>query len=154
LKSSNELNELTYKHERLCADLYVALKLTGVDFLWYSADDQKKGFRFDRALKIFDKRFFFEVETGSAYSRRHENIPKKIDQYLTLEGRFHVIFVVCDYEGVTTAKQYATEISTILQRYNRGSQFLVAPHVGLAHSPLGNWLIHKSGEIFSLETLK
>lgn len=137
----------------MCGDVWAGLKSTREDFLWINKDDGKKGFRFDRAFKIHGKQFFLEAETGAHYSRRETVIPEKVENYMKLTGRFHVIFAVQDYQNIT-AKQYADSILEILQTYNRGAQFLVAPCILLAKRPDSECLIRpRDGAVFSLKDI-
>jgi hypothetical protein len=153
LKNSKGLNEWTYRHEKACADIYVALKSLNEDFIWINKDDGAKGFRFDRAFKIFDRQFFLELETGSQFDHRHEKIPEKVKNYLKLEGKFHVIFAVMDYDERVTARRYSKEILSILKEYRRGTQFLVTPHIVLAKDLLSECLIAPNDKIYSLQSL-
>lgn len=153
LKSSKGLNEWTYRHEKACADVYVALKNLGEDFIWISKDDGAKGFRFDRAFKIFDRQFFLELETGSQFDHRAEKIPEKVKNYLKLDGKFHVIFAVMDYDERVTAERYIREILSILAGYRRGTQFLAVPHLALVKDLLGPWLMAPTDQIYSLQSL-
>lgn len=139
-------------HEQMGINQYVSLKQTKVPMAWTDKDDHRRGFSFDKALEMFGKRFFFEMETGSHYYKREKVIRKKIEQYMKLEGRFHVIFEVSDYAGVP-ARKYGEEILGIIREYHRGSQFLVSPYDALVKDPLSNWLIHPNGKVYSLETI-
>ncbi len=120
--------------------------------IWIEKDDQKNGLRFDKALEIFDKRFFFECETGSHFYKRENVIRKKIKQYMKLDGRFHVVFVVADHNGISAAR-YGQEIMNLISEYKRGSQFLVSPYDGIKDDPLGNWIGHPNNKVYSLETI-
>ena len=131
---------------------YVSLKLTGLPMIWIEKDDNKKGFSFDKALEMFDKRFFFEMETGSHFYKREKVIRLKIENYMKLEGKFHVIFEVADHNGIPASK-YGQELLKIISEYKRGTQFLVSPYAGLVTDPLGDWLAHYSGKTFSLKTV-
>jgi hypothetical protein len=153
LKNSKSLNEINYRHEVACADVYVALKSTGQELIWISKDDQKKGFRFDRAFEIFGRKFFLELETGTHFDKRFEVIPKKIESYLKLEGYFHVIFCVMDFDDRVTFKRYGQEILNIISEYRRNAQFLITPHSAFIQDPLGRRLIHPSQELYALNTL-
>lgn len=137
----------------MCGDVWAGLKSTGEDFLWINKDDGKRGFRFDRAFKIYGKQFFLEAETGAHYSRRETVIPEKVENYLKLAGRFHVIFAVQTYPNIT-AQQYGEAILDILYSYNRGSQFVVSPCGSLFKNPLSECLIlPKDGQLVSLKDI-
>ncbi len=154
LKSSKKLTEQSYKHEKMCGDVWAGLKSTGEDFIWIPKSDGKSGFRFDRAFKIFGNQFFLEAETGTHYHKRETVIPEKVEHYLKLDGRFHVIFAVQDYEDIP-AKKYADELIRILTPYNRGSQFLVSPCIMLHKRPLSECLIRpRDGALFSLQSVQ
>jgi hypothetical protein len=131
--------------------LYVALKKTEIPFHWQAKDDQRKGFRFDRAFYLFDKQFYLELETGTQYYKREDVIRKKIEAYMKLEGRFHVLFSIID--GDVPAKVYSDAILEMLADQQRGTQFLTAPHKGLLLNPLGDWLIHPGGNLYSLASV-
>lgn len=138
----------------MCGDVWAGLKSTGEDLLWINKDDGKKGFRFDRAFKIFGKQFFLEAETGAHYSKRDTVIPGKVENYLKLQGRFFVIFAVQDYPKIP-AKTYADSILDILNSYHRGSQFVVSPCVMLYKRPLSDCLIKpQNGQLLSLKDIQ
>ncbi|MEW6126744.1 MAG: hypothetical protein AB1757_06875 [Acidobacteriota bacterium] len=125
--------------------------------IWEHQSDQKDGFRFDRALQIFGKQFYFEVERGT---QEGIDIREKVQQYLAKPGRFYVVFTVQDYqknpyEPITkTAAQYAKEILPILAQARRNNQFTVAPHLRLVATPLAEVLMSPVVEFYSLETIE
>ena len=137
-------------------DIYVALRKTGLPLTWTAKSTQKDGFRYDGSFQIFDKQFYLEVERGT---QGIKDIEQKVEAYLKLPGRFHVIFSVSDYKPnpydpiVKTAKQYGMEILEFLEGVRRGNQFLVSPHVLLSTRPLDPVLISPTGDTFSLENI-
>jgi hypothetical protein len=131
----------------MCSEIYEALKLSGEKFFWTAKSDQKKGFRFDRAMEFHGKHFFFECETGSKYSRR-------MKEYLKIPGRFFVVFTVQDY-GEITAADYGKWLIDFLWDYRRkrngkpdshlGSQFLVTDHQAFCENVLADYLMQPAG---------
>lgn len=123
---------------------------------WIHTSDQKMGFRFDRCATIGNNKYYFEVERGT---HTLAAIQKKVEQYLKLPGRFHVIFTVQDYranpfaEIDKTGKQFGAEILTLLQTYKRGSQFLVAPHHLLLENPHAQLLVSPENKAYSFQSL-
>lgn len=154
LKGKGELNSFTVRENRAAADLYISLAKSGEDFLWLNKSDQTEGLRFDRAMKYDGKYFAFEIETGSKYDKRNEEIPKKIQQYMKIKGRFFVIFVVMNYPGKTTAANYAKKILNLALKERRGTQFCVASLDGLIDDPFGQQIIDPLGNIYSFKTIK
>lgn len=125
--------------------------------VWVPEDDQKNGLRFDRAVQIFGKHFFFEIERGT---QTVQTIQDKVEAYMKLQGRFHVIFTVQDYRPnpfepiVKTAQDFGGEILSFLTTVNRGAQFVVTPHNTFIDDPLKPYLIPPRGGQFSLETIQ
>lgn len=136
-----------------CADIYTALKLTGQEFTWIAKDDQKNGFRFDRAFEMFGKQFFLELETGSHFYRNEQVIPDKVTRYMKLEGWFHVIFVTMDYDPAVTATRNAEDLIRLLSVYGRNTQFLITTHEAFLVDPLDYCLLDPRQNPHSLATL-
>lgn len=156
LKESKEMSERLYSHDSSCAEIFVALKSTGIDMVWWgkvqeSVKEKKKVFRPDRKFEAFGRTFYIELETGSGYKQREEIIRWKINSYMKLDGWFHVIFVVQAYD--VSAQVYGDEILRIASEYGRNSQFLVSPYSSFVIDPLGKRLIHPEMMIFTLSLL-
>lgn len=150
------VSEQSWKHERDCGDLYVALRKTGIPLTWIHTSDQKDGFRFDRALLIFDKQFYFEIERGT---QTVSHIEQKVKQYLAKSGTFYVVITVQDYQPnpfektVKTGQDFGREILALLKNYKRRAQFTVAPHKALLTNPLGEFLVSAEPQKYSLESI-
>lgn len=150
------LREPNYKHELACNDVYVSVRKLGQTMVWTPKDDQKNGFSFDRGLEIFGRQFYFEIERGT---QTVQDIQGKVEAYLKLAGRFHVVFTVQDYQPnpfepvKKTAHDYGAEILGLLGTYRRGAQFLVTPHATFVEDPLGQFLVSPWNSAFGLNTL-
>lgn len=123
---------------------------------WIHTSDQKDGFRFDRALLIHGKQFYFEIERGT-HTAAH--IEQKVKQYLGKPGQFFVVITVQDYrpnpfeKTVKTAQDFGREILALLTSVRRRAQFTVAPHASLIDNPLGEFLISPEPRKYSLESI-
>lgn len=151
------VTEQSWKHERDCGDLYVALRKTGIPLTWIHTSDQKDGFRFDRALTIFDKQFYFEIERGT---QTVSHIEQKVKQYMEKPGTFYVVITVQDYQPnpfektVKTGSDFGREILALLTQYKRRAQFTVTPHKALLTTPLSECLVSSEPAKYSLETIQ
>lgn len=146
-----------------CAEIYVALKCSGVDFLWISKDGKGKSFYPDRACEIYGKRIYFEVETGTQYDKP-EVVLEKLHRYFQLTGWFHVVFVTMDYDHRITEKTYGAKILKLIAEFSEGkkrngeplklgTRFLVSFHSLLSINPHGQYLALPTGQRFSFESL-
>lgn len=153
------VTEQSWKHERDCGDLYVALRKTGIPMEWIHTSDQKDGFRFDRALLIFGKQFYFEIERGT---QTVSHIEQKVSQYLSKSGQFYVVITVQDYQPnpfdktTKTAQDFGREILALLAQppFRRRAQFTVAPHKALLTNPLGELLISPEPAKYTIESIQ
>ncbi len=150
------VSEQSYKHEQDCGDLYVVLRKTGIPLTWVHTSDQKEGFRFDRALHIFGKQFYFEIERGT---HTVSHIEQKVKQYCSKPGTFYVVITVQDYQPnpfdktEKTAQDFGREILALLTGFKRRAQFTVAPHKKLLEDPLGEFLVSPEPARYTLESI-
>ncbi len=114
-----------YEHERMCADVYVSLKLTGHLQEWEVNSAKHRLIEEDRKAVFLDRIIYWEIDRGT---EKKGAISYKATRYVKLNGRFHVIFVAPNEDR---ANAILHELPT-----NRGAQFLVSLHEYMKHDPL------------------
>jgi AAA+ ATPase superfamily predicted ATPase len=153
LPSTRGLQEPKYKHEVGAADLFTAF------YPYLREESGKWGYepqilkeRADRAMRLFSKTFYFEVDRGT---EPPSEIYSKLDNYIRYAQetgeRFHVIFALMD--GKKPAQKRGEEIIQFLVERQRGNQFLIASHARLIQDPLGELLFSPKNELYSVQNV-
>jgi hypothetical protein len=151
LPGTKALDEYKIKHEKLCADLYVAYELSGQIENWECPTDYEEnislGLKPDRRFTINGKVCFLEVDRGTEDYHTPKGIRGKLDKYIQLSRRypskrFHVIFTTIDAKQ--TAKTRSAALLEMFAESKRGDMFLTTLHRWAVNEPLEP--IYMSGE--------
>jgi hypothetical protein len=117
-----------YAHVLGMGDIFIGLVSTGkLEKFGYKKPKEKdvvEDLRFK--LSGIDETFYVEEDRGTMGL---DKIESKVQRYMKLPGRFHVIFCVPD-------ENRADNFLTMLSKYRRGNQFLVTLHEYLSSDPL------------------
>lgn len=145
----------SHKHEKDCADLFIAYKSTGLLKAWNSPENfedyqdyVKAGVLPDRVSIIGKSIVFWEVDRGT---ESYQKISDKIPNYITLsrrhpEHKFYVCFTTNEYHRFKNGKKVlrqsaetrAKRILLDAMEYKRGNQFIVGLHKQIIQDPLGS----------------
>jgi hypothetical protein len=117
-----------YAHVLGMGDIFIGLVSSGkLERFGYKKPKEKNVIE-DLRFKLVgvDEIFYVEEDRGTMGI---EKIQSKVERYMKLPGRFHVIFCVPD-------ERRAENFLTMLVNYRRGNQFLVTLHEYLSSDPL------------------
>ncbi len=126
-----------YQHEQMCADVYIALKLTGENQEWTANKAKHRIIEEDRKSIFLNRPVYWEIDRGT--EKKPGVIESKANRYIKLsrefkekgfDGMFYVIFVVEDFERQLYILKRLPE--------NRGSQFLVTSLKDFSQHPCGD----------------
>jgi len=115
----------SYDHEHACADVYVALKISGKLEAWEWRKDDKS-ILYDRKASFLGKDIRFEIERGN---HDEDDWHSKVERYKKLTGWFYVVFVMSDENS-------ADRVTGVLKDARRNNQFLVTLQEYIAVNPL------------------
>lgn len=91
----SEVHAFKYEHERLCAEVFVSLTLTGKLYGWQLHKRISKGIISDRIARFESKLFYLEIERGT-----QDKIVQKTETYRKFwretKEDFSVLFLVND----------------------------------------------------------
>ncbi len=143
LSETKALDEYKLKHEKLCADLYVAYELSGKMEYWECPTDYEEnitlGLKPDRQFKLNGKICFLEADRGTEDYYTPKGIQGKLDKYIQLsqmkpDKRFYVIFTTIDAKQ--TAKARSQALLDLFSDYRRGDMFMTTLHRWAVNEPL------------------
>lgn len=122
-----EVHAFKYEHERICAEVFVSLALTGKLYDWQSHKKISKGIIPDRTACFENKIFYLEIERGT-----QDKIIQKTENYRRYwretNGKFSVIYLVKD-EKTLEDSVHKLEAAKASAHYLVGvfSEFIVDP---------------------------
>lgn len=139
----DEAHKYLYDHEKLCADIFAALTLTGLLESWEGTKTVAKKFRPDRTFRLrgFPLKFFLEMETGSQKPRE---LREKIERYISYRretgDEFHTIWIGQDDDHVNDV------ILKVFEEFNVSPHYLAGVFPGFTAAPLSAVLFSRFEE--------
>jgi hypothetical protein len=123
-----ELELSGYEHFKAMGDIFIGLVSSGKLEAFGIKKPKEKNVIEDLRFRVsgVEETFYVEEDRGTMGA---EKIESKVERYVKLGGRFHVIFCVPD-------ENRAENLLTILAKYRRGNQFLVTLHEYMSSDPL------------------
>lgn len=116
----SEVHALKYDHEKMCADIFVALMNSGKLWAWLGEGNQKIGFRYDRGFKVDGRVFYLEAETGSqSEDKWRGKIANYRKHYHSTHEPFNVLFIV-------PTEKLLERVARIFEELKTDDHYLVA----------------------------
>lgn len=104
-----DVSALKYEHERACAEVFVALALTGTLFGWEEHKRLGKNFIPDRTAEFEDGILYIEVEMGKK-DRVSEKLETYRQYYRETREPFKVLFLVTQMRDWDVTPHYRVEL--------------------------------------------